>query len=223
MLLGKLILIIRITDKKHLIDSIATPPYTVSMKYLSFDLEATGLEEDALIIEFAMVPFCSETKTIEHGLSRQFFIKCPSFEQLKPNLNEWVAQNNETIIRKAHTEGIEPSEFKSTMEEYLESDSIKQYFNNERIVLFGKSISAIDLPFMNRDLGWEWMNKHFHHRNLDLSCFCLGLIDMGRLEKGMDSGSNLMNKYGLGEVSHTALEDAVNTADLYIKLLNSNK
>jgi len=24
---------------------------------LSFDLEATGLEEDALIIEFAMVPF----------------------------------------------------------------------------------------------------------------------------------------------------------------------
>ena len=42
------------------------------MKYLSFDLEATGLEEDALIIEFAMVPFCTSTKKIEESLSKHF-------------------------------------------------------------------------------------------------------------------------------------------------------
>jgi oligoribonuclease (3'-5' exoribonuclease) len=192
----------------------------LSMKYLSFDLEATGLEEHALIIEFAMVPICSETKTIEHSLAKQFFVKCPSFEELKPNLNEWVVKNNEKLIRKAHAEGVTVDEFKNIMQEYVDAPEVKAYFNNQRIVLFGKSISAIDLPFLNRDLGWEWMNKHFHHRNLDLSCFCLGLIDAGLLSPGMDSGNKLMEHFGMGEVSHTALEDAVNTATLYFKLLD---
>lgn len=178
------------------------------MKYLSFDLEATGLEEDALIIEFAMVPFCTITKEIEDSLSKQFYIKCPSFEELKPNLNPWVIENNKELIDKAHKDGINPEDFKSIMENYLKSKDVMDYFGNDKIMLFGKSISAIDLPFLNRDLGWEWMNKHFHHRNQDLSSFCLGLIDMNKLEKGMDSGSKLMEKYEMGDVCHTALEDA---------------
>jgi oligoribonuclease (3'-5' exoribonuclease) len=190
------------------------------MKYLSFDFEATGLEKDALIIEFAMVPFCTETRSIEDSLAKQFYVKCPSFEELKPNLNEWVAKNNEEIITKAHAQGVSLSEFKNILEEYLASKEVKDYFNNDKVVLFGKSISAIDLPFMNIDLGWEWMNDHFHHRNLDLSCFTMGLIDMGVLEKGMDSGAKLMEKFGMGDVSHTALEDSVNTAKMYFKLLD---
>lgn len=193
------------------------------MKYLSFDLEATGLEEDALIIEFAMIPFCTETQTMEHSLAKQFHVQCPSFEELKPNLNDWVVKNNETLIRKAHSEGVTPSEFKSILQEYVDSKEVKEYFGNERIVLFGKSISAIDLPFLNRDLGWEWMNKHFHHRNLDLSCYTLGLIDMGLLEKGMDSGNKLMEFFKMGDVAHTALEDAVNTAQMYFNLLEKFK
>lgn len=190
------------------------------MKYLSFDLEATGLEEDALIIEFAMIPFCTETRTMEKSLAKQFFVQCPSFDELKPKLNKWVVENNETLIRKAHAEGVTQQEFKQIMQDYVDSKEVKEYFNNERIVLFGKSISAIDLPFLNRDLGWEWMNKHFHHRNLDLSCYTLGLIDMGLLEKGMDSGNKLMEYFKMGEVSHTALEDAVNTAQMYFHLLD---
>ncbi len=189
------------------------------MKYLSFDLEATGLEEDALIIEFAMVPFCAKTKTIETSLAREFYVKCPPFELLEPHLNPWVKENNKTLIIKANKEGVSQEKFKQILEEYLESDEIKKYFGDEKIVLFGKSISAIDLPFLNRDLGWEWMNKHFHHRNLDLSCFCLGLIDMGVLEKGMDSGNSLMEKFKMGAVAHTALDDSINTAKLYFKLL----
>jgi oligoribonuclease (3'-5' exoribonuclease) len=189
------------------------------MKYLSFDLEATGLEEDALIIEFAMVPFCTETNEIEESLSKQFFVKCPTFEELKPNLNEWVVKNNETLIRTANKTGVSQKEFKKILEDYLESPEVKKYFENKQIVLFGKSISAIDLPFLNRDLGWEWMNKYFHHRNLDLSCYTMGLIDMGLMDKGMDSGANLMERFKMGAVSHTALEDAVNTAKMYLLLL----
>lgn len=193
------------------------------MRYLSFDLEATGLEEDAIVIEFAMVPFCTESMSLENNLARHFTLKCPSFDQLAPKLNPWVKENNKSLIEKSFLEGISIDDFKAALEEYISSKEIKKYFSNQKIMLFGKSISAIDLPFMNRDLGWEWMNKHFHHRNLDLSCYTLGLIDMGFLEKGMDSGSKLMNFLEMGEVSHTALEDAQNTALMYFKLLEKFK
>lgn len=189
------------------------------MKYLSFDIEATGLEEDAHIIEFGMIPFDTETKTLNYSLKKHFYIKCPTYEELEPNLNEWVKKHNKELIIKANKDGILMENFKSEVENYLASKEVKEYFDNQRIMLFGKSISAIDLPFMNRDLGWEWMNKHFHHRNLDLSCFTLGLIDLGKLDVGMDSGAKLMELLKMGDVCHTALEDAVNTAKMYIKLL----
>lgn len=190
------------------------------MKYLSIDLEATGLEEDALIIEFAMVPFDAKTKTLQESLSKQFYLRCPSFEELEPKLNPWVKENNKELIQTAHREGIDLTQFKQAMENYLQSPEVKEYFEGAKVMLFGKSLSAIDIPFLNRDLGWEWMNKYFHHRNLDLSCFTLGLIDLGLLEKGMDSGSKLMTKFNMGEVAHTALEDAIHTVELYFCLLN---
>lgn len=190
------------------------------MKYLSFDIEATGLDQHDYIIEFAMVPIDAETKTIELSLKKHFYVKCPSYEELEPKLNPWVKEHNKELIIKAHKDGVSLDNFKKELEQYLESEEVKNYFDHKRIMLFGKSISAIDLPFMNRDLGWDWMNKYFHHRNLDLSCFTLGLIDLGKLEQGMDSGAKLMEKFGMGEVEHTALEDAINTAKMYFKILD---
>ena len=190
------------------------------MKYLSFDIEATGLEDHGLIIEFAMVPFDANSRKIETALQKHFYIKCPSFEQLKPKLNSWVIENNKELITTAHEEGINLLDFKNQMQEYLESSEVKNYFNNQKIVLFGKSLSAIDLPFMNRDLGREWMTKYFHHRNLDLSSFCYGLIDADILPEGMDSGNKLMQYLNMGEVCHTALEDAINTVKMYFKVLD---
>jgi DNA polymerase-3 subunit epsilon len=189
------------------------------MKYLSIDIEATGLDEDCLIIEFAMVPFDSETKVIANQHAKSFYIQCPSFEDLKPKLNPWVIEHNETLIRKAHKDGVTHSEFKNILQKYLESEEIKQYFDNKKITLFGKSMSAIDLPFLNRDLGWDFMRKYFHHRNLDLSSFTIGLIDMGILPQGMDSGEKLMKYLNMGDVAHTALADAQNTAIMYFKIL----
>jgi DNA polymerase-3 subunit epsilon len=103
------------------------------------------------------------------------------------------------------------------------SDEVKSYFKNdknEKIILFGKSMSAIDLPFLNRDLGWNFMRKHFHHRNLDLSSTANTLIDLKFIPKECSSGSYLMNFLGMGDVKHTALEDARNTALMYLKLLS---
>lgn len=190
------------------------------MKYLSIDIEATGLAENCQIIEFAMVPFDTQLKRLEDSLARTMYIHCPSFEDLRDSLDPWVREHNEKIIRKAHSEGMMMSEFKEYLRKYLESPEVRQYFGSQKVVLFGKSMSAIDLPFMTRDLGWDFMRKYFHHRNLDLSGFGYSLIDMGLLPMGMDSGSNMMNYLNMGDVAHTALEDAKNTAIMYLKLLD---
>lgn len=190
------------------------------MKYLSIDIESTGLGENCQIIEFAMVPFDTQLKRLEDSLERAVYIHCPSFEDLKDSLDPWVREHNEKIIRKAHSEGMMLSDFKEYLRKYLESEEVRQYFGNQKITLFGKSMTAIDLPFMTRDLGWEYMRKYFHHRNLDLSGVGYSLIDLGLLPLGMDSGSNMMNYLGMGEVAHTALEDAKNTAIMYLKLLD---
>jgi oligoribonuclease (3'-5' exoribonuclease) len=189
------------------------------MKYLSIDIEATGLAENCQIIEFAMIPFDTQFKRLEDSLARSVYVHCPSFEDLKPSLDPWVQEHNEKIIRKAHSEGMSHSDFKEFLKKYLESPEVRQYFGSQKIVLFGKSMTAIDLPFLTRDLGWDFMRKYFHHRNLDLSGFGYGMIDLGLLPQGMDSGTNLMNHLGMGDVAHTALEDAKNTAIMYLKLL----
>jgi oligoribonuclease (3'-5' exoribonuclease) len=190
------------------------------MKYLSIDLEATGLGENCQIIEFAMVPFDTQLKRLEETLARSVYIHCPSFEDLRDSLDPWVREHNEKIIRKAHAEGLSLTEFRDYLKKYLESPEVRGYFGQQKIVLFGKSMTAIDLPFLNRDLGWEFMRKYFHHRNLDLSGIGYSLIDLGLLPMGMDSGSNLMNFLNMGNVAHTALEDAKNTAIMYLKLLD---
>lgn len=190
------------------------------MKYLSIDIEATGLAENCQIIEFAMIPFDTQLKRLEESLARTMYIHCPSFEDLKDSLDPWVREHNEKIIRKAHSEGLMLSEFKEFLRKYLESPEVRAYFGNQKIVLFGKSMTAIDLPFLNRDLGWDFMRKYFHHRNLDLSGIGYALIDFGFLPMGMDSGTNMMNYLGMGDVAHTALEDARNTAIMYLKLLD---
>ncbi len=192
----------------------------MAMRYLSIDLEATGLRENDYIIELAFVPFDSKADEIPTELSLHTFVQCPSFEKLKPTLDPWVVEHNEKLIKNAHDKGLTLPELKAKITEYLESLPIRNYFGSEKITLFGKSMNAIDLPFLNRDLGFEYMRKYFHHRDLDLSSSARTLIDMGILPSSSASGSELMKLLGLGEVVHTALEDAINTAKLYIGIIN---
>ncbi|MBH49077.1 MAG: hypothetical protein CME71_12990 [Halobacteriovorax sp.] len=192
------------------------------MRYLSFDIEATGLAEDDLIIEFAMVPFDTATDSIPLTMAKHFYIKCPSFESMKHKLDPWVIEHNKSLIEKAHSDGISIEEFKQELSAYTKQPEISEYFKDSpkgKIVLFGKSMNAIDLPFMNRDLGWNFMRDHFHHQVNDLSSVAFSLIDMGLIPKDCATGSGMMKFLGMGDVAHTALEDAVNTARMYLDLL----
>jgi len=192
------------------------------VRYLSFDIEATGLAEDDLIIEFAMVPFDTATDSIPLTMAKHFYIKCPSFESMKHKLDPWVIEHNKSLIEKAHSDGISIEEFKQELSAYTKQPEISEYFKDSpkgKIVLFGKSMNAIDLPFMNRDLGWNFMRDHFHHQVNDLSSVAFSLIDMGLIPKDCATGSGMMKFLGMGDVAHTALEDAVNTARMYLDLL----
>ena len=189
------------------------------MKYLSIDLEATGLDHDSLIIEFAAIPFDSQHRQLNYALSFHRYLQCPSFQELKPKLSPWVIEHNQDLINTAHQQGKPLDQFKVEFEQYLASDSVRYYFQEEACTLFGKSLNAIDLPFLNRDLGPDFMRRFFIHRQLDLSSFVYALIDMGCLAPELVSGSELMKFLKMGEVAHTALADAINTVHMYFELL----
>lgn len=196
------------------------------MRYLSFDIEATGLAQDDLIIEFAMVPFDTNEDEIPLSMAKHFYIQCPSFESLKPRLDPWVIEHNKGLIEKAHRDGITMAEFKEELRSYALAPEISEYFKDSprgKIILFGKSMNAIDLPFMNRDLGWDFMREYFHHQVNDLSSVAFGMIDMGLIPKECASGSGMMKYLKMGDVAHTALEDAINTVRMYLDLIKINK
>ena len=193
------------------------------MKYLSIDMEATGLGKDDLIIEFAMIPFDVEAQVLAHDLTFYRLIQCPPFSVLRPRLDKWVVDHNRSLIEKAHREGILMDELKKEMETYLKSRPVREYFklkDDDKIVLFGKSLSAIDLPFLNRDLGEEFMRRYFHHHTLDLTSVVYALTDLNYLPEETRSGSSLSEHYHMGDVAHTALEDACNMATIYMKIKN---
>ncbi len=189
------------------------------MKLLSLDIEATGLDANCYMIEIALVPFSTATKTIAKDLSFHNFVQCPPFETLKPNLDPWVIEHNKGIIEYAAQYGDNHGNLKKKLHDYLNSPTIKNYFSGEKITLFGKSMNAIDLPFLNRDLGWDFMRKYFNHKVMDLSSVAFAFIDLNFLPPLGHSGSELMKLMKMGEVAHTAMEDACNTAEMYLMML----
>jgi DNA polymerase-3 subunit epsilon len=189
-------------------------------KYLSIDTEATGLEEHCLLIQVAVVPVDGTKNLIAEDLGSEVLIQCPSFEELKPSLSEWVIQHNEGLIRKAHAQGITVPAFKSWMENYLKSEKVKAFFGDERPLLLGKSLSALDIPLLTKNLGKAFMDKHFHHHTLDITCVGRFLVDAGVLPPGHGSTTQLLKFFNIGsESNHTALSDALDMAQIYLKLV----
>ena len=189
------------------------------MIYLSVDLEATGLAPDDLIIEFAAVAVDTKEKKIYKDDAYHTLVQCPLFEELEPKLDQWVIDHNKKLISKAAQQGISLNMFKQELEQFILGPIFKSQLKEDKICLLGKSMNAIDIPFLKRDLGHDFMDKYFSHRILDVTSLGYYLSDAGILPKGMQSGTKLMKYFDMGEVAHTALEDAVNTAQLYLNLL----
>lgn len=193
-------------------------------KYLSIDTEATGLEEDTHLIQLAFVPVDSNAPSVNRDLGVEYLVKCPSFESLAPKLNEWVLEHNTELIKKAHAEGIDHKALREAVAKYLDRKEIKDFFGSERPPLLGKSLSALDIPLLTKHLGRNFMNERFHHHTLDITCAARALADSGILPPGCYTTTKLMRHFKIREqASHTALCDAVDMGEIYIRLVEMLK
>ncbi len=192
--------------------------------YLSIDTEATGLREGNYLTQLAMVPLDTARGKVFTELGREWLVQCPSYEELEPKLDEWNRKHNKTLIQQAHKEGVVPGELPILVNQYLTSPEVKAIFGEKRPVILGKSLSALDIPILKRYLGWDLYEKLFHHHTLDVTCLTRGLVDAGLLPPGCESTTKLVQHYGIREEStHTALNDALDMANIYLKIIESLK
>lgn len=190
------------------------------INYLSLDTEATGLTKECVLIQLAFVPVDNKNKRVATELGREWLVQCASYEELEPILNPWVKENNKTLIQNAHAHGIPVDKLAVQVAEYLSSPEIKALFGTSRPVILGKSLSALDIPLLTRTFGEAFMQKYFHHHTLDVTCVARFLVDAGILPPGCESTSQIVKHYGVREVaSHTALNDASDMAQIYLKML----
>lgn len=189
-------------------------------KYLSIDTEATGLTEDCHLLQFALVPLDTKIQSVRHDLGTEVTIWCPSFEELLPTLNDWVKEHNEGLIRDSHKNGMSKEKFQQWIAGYLAKPEMVSFFGGERPIILGKSLSALDIPILTRYLGKPAMEKYFHHHTLDVTCVSRYLVDLGKLPAGCESTSKLIKYLGVREdANHTALSDATDMAEIYLRLL----
>ncbi len=193
--------------------------------YLSLDTEATGLTEECVLIQIAVVPVDTKKNLVYRELGKEWLVHCETFEKLKPTLNDWVIEHNEGLIRKANKEGLQPDKVRSELKAYLQSAPIRALFApRHRPILLGKSLSALDLPLMTRTFGAEFMRECFHHHTVDVTCFARSLVDAGMFPEGTESTSKLLGYLGIrDDAKHTALSDAEDMADAYLKMLEKLK
>ncbi len=190
-------------------------------RYLSIDTEATGLEEKCVMIQLAFVPVDVTQSKVCTELGKEWLIRCPSFDQLKPSLNEWVVKHQEGLIRKAHAEGMSMAQCQEEVGAYLNSKPIQEFFGKERPILLGKSMGALDLPILNRSFGWDFMQKSFHHHTVDVTCLGKSFEDAGLLPLKTTGTTRLMQYFKLKEnADHTALSDATDMGLIYCKMLD---
>lgn len=185
------------------------------MKYLSLDLETTGLNGGLQILEIAAVAEDSEVKNM-HVDALPYFHCYVLHEQY---FGEAMAlAMNASILRK-----IAAHEFKygktsaldsgKGQESFIHIQALKFHFGewlcnvygqNEVITLTGKNVGAFDLPFLRNIPGWE--TGRFHHRVLDPGTL---YVDW-KIDKKMPSMAQCAERAGLTDVGglHEALFDA---------------
>ncbi len=193
-------------------------------KYLSIDTEATGLKEGHYMIQLALVPVDADGRKVFHALGKEWLVKCPSFEEMLPRLDKWNIDHNKDLIINANRSGVLPEQLPKIVSGYLESPEIKAIYGDKRPIFLGKSLSALDIPMMKRYLGEDFYEKHFHHHTLDVTCVARYLVDSGALPPGTESSTKLIQYFGNPEgVKHTALSDAIDMGEVYLKMLDLMK
>lgn len=157
------------------------------MKYLSIDLETTGLDTDKCqVIEIAMV--------LEDTEKNVPVAELPYFHRLVWHatiVGEWKALDmNREILEKAQSKGVLSDDVWEHVCRWLRGQGINAV---DRVTVAGKNVAGFDLQFFP-----AWVRKYFKHRVIDP-----GSVFMN-WEKGPLSLGELLGR----DVAHNALDDA---------------
>ncbi len=177
------------------------------MKYISIDIETTGLDPDKhQVIEFAAIledtnsslpvdklPFyyktvrnATDTYTIDPAVVKMHLSLFNILDQLRYNL-------------ESDTEWVWEFGLATSFREWLD----QQGFEGKKIVIAGKNFGWFDARFLRRQKNWEIIQHH--QRFLDP---VLGFIDDEKDDVPPDMAT-CKERAGLSpEVAHTAYEDA---------------
>jgi oligoribonuclease len=178
------------------------------MRYISIDIETTGLEEERdQIIEIGIVE--ENTKEEKEIKELKRFHCYVENKRIEGNAYA-IGMNAEKIKRISKREPgfnyLKPEEVVDSIKEWLKEIGYKE---NERIVIAGKNVGIFDLQFLKRLKGWE-EELNIHHRVLDPGMMYLDIEDLVppnlsecKVRAGLES-----------EVSHTAIEDAIDVIKL---------
>ena len=207
------------------------PHYYPKNLRFSFDLETTGLihempDGQPYLTELAMVPIDIEKKTLDESRVLHMYLKTPDFAELEKmgKVSKFVKkdENLRNVCKKAAEEGISSEQARIAIEDYLKSFQIapEKGVSSKKAMILSKSIAGLDRPMLCQYFGDQWVEEYFSHRMTDLSS-CIGMIvdaNLGILSS-KSTGKVIEETIGGGKIPHTAREDAVILANVYLSLL----
>lgn len=135
----------------------------------------------------------------------------------KLNVTENALQINNINIERHKNIALIPKDAITLMDAFLS----KHFSRFEKITLAGHNIN-FDINFLKAFLLTNGISfgERFSHRSIDTSSILYFLYLAGKLEANINSSSSAFNKFNI-QISdrHTALADALATAELFSKLL----
>ena len=171
------------------------------MKYVSLDLETTGLDKECAVIEVAIV--LEDTSAyplppVEELPQRSWLIRPDQMF-----FANWIAMEmNHELLKEAHESerSVGAHEAWDDMENTLRAWGFGMVKGN-RATLAGKNVAGFDRKFLPRSV-----DRYFHHRCIDPGSV---LIDFTR-----DKVPGMRELLGEGNVQHRALGDALDVVRL---------
>lgn len=191
------------------------------MKYVSIDIETTGLDpENHQILSFGAI--IEDTDKPELG-----FEEVPKFykvflNELKSGADPYALSMNKEALMEISERGGNSIYFEYFTHEFKDFLEDKGFDLSKPLNLAGKNIATFDLKFLERN--WWNLDQHGHpmfeyySRILDPAILC---VDWGKDDK-LPSLHQCKERCGIkGEVSHHALSDAWDVIQILRKHINN--
>lgn len=181
----------------------------MSNKILFVDTETGGLDPNKnSLLSVGFVIW-------ENGIiidKKEIFIKSENY-----NVNPFALEFNKLNLLEVYNKGKNEDEFKVEFNEFI----LKNFKFGELIILAGHNVN-FDVSFLKvffSKVGIK-LSDYFTHRYIDTSSICKFMYHSNLVEKDISSSDKAFLYFGIEVANrHSALGDAIATAELYSKLI----